>query len=275
MPHDPPATGFDNPSCCARGNGTCNSTISGEHYISEAMLKVLGPEVKISGLVVPEKSLRTEVLKANILCTSHNSVLSPLDAVAKRLFENLREHLLSMTKALPTSQLFLLNGNDVEYTLLKMMTGLVASGAVARLARQDVPEAWVKILFGRQAWPDERGLYVEQVIPGIQDGNVDGYGVGMNVDSNGVPYEIGVRFAAWHFVLHLGDGSRKQDARFRFRPTLLVTQMGAVKNGVSLTYSDPSADGFVRATVHSFTLPQIAPPITPPPSSSVDPDPSR
>jgi hypothetical protein len=75
--------------CYMSATGGCDTTVSGEHLISQGVLKLLAQkEVEVSGmpwLKGQKKKLGFGTLTANCLCTSHNSLLSPIDVAGAKL----------------------------------------------------------------------------------------------------------------------------------------------------------------------------------------------
>jgi hypothetical protein len=80
-----PKTGFSQRNCYLGGDGNCSEGITAEHYISKAVLQVLGEQIKIDGmlwLLGEEKIVGINSLTAKLLCKRHNNALSPLDSEA-------------------------------------------------------------------------------------------------------------------------------------------------------------------------------------------------
>jgi hypothetical protein len=107
--------------CYMKELGSCVAPISGEHIISESVIRVLmgDGEFSIAGLpwLTPdeEKILAPQSLRTNCLCTKHNSALHPLDDAAQYFFASLKSYLErdeGMRHAL-------VSGHDVERWLLK------------------------------------------------------------------------------------------------------------------------------------------------------------
>lgn len=245
-------SGYDHPKCFAAGTGCCDEKLSGEHYVSESVLKLFGPTVNVTGFVFAAKEVGTGSLKAKMLCKAHNEMLSPLDATSVRLFGNLVEFVRTLTGRGSTNpRLFLLNGDDVEHALLKVLCGLAASRAIEGLATTRPPQAWVDVLYARKPWPAGWALYVERTSDGIRDGILDGLMLGLRLDERGVPYQLGIRVVPWQFVLHVDEDSGKTPgSNFVRRPDLLITQKLTTRFGIGLTYSTPGPGGWVRATIH-------------------------
>lgn len=86
-----PKTNYAHAKCYAGVLNDCCKTISKEHYISKAVMDLMGDMVKVTSprLGFDAKELPPKAIAANILCKRHNEALSPLDQVAKRFFSNL------------------------------------------------------------------------------------------------------------------------------------------------------------------------------------------
>jgi hypothetical protein len=82
-------------NCYMLATGGCDTKISGEHLISEGVLKILAEkQVELSGmhwLKGQKKVLGFAALTANCPCTRHNSLLSPIDVVGAKLFEAIQK----------------------------------------------------------------------------------------------------------------------------------------------------------------------------------------
>src|ERR1700749_3970921 len=82
----PPSTALSNPGCYGAPYADCSSKLSGEHFLSKAILVKIAERGKVLSLggasFSPDEVRRLSVasLAANILCSQHNSGLSPLDA---------------------------------------------------------------------------------------------------------------------------------------------------------------------------------------------------
>jgi hypothetical protein len=77
--------------CWAEALGGCSAVQSGEHLFSAALFQ--GKTVTVQGFHwCPEpRSVGLTKLTANILCTTHNSLLSPVDDGAKQTLDTLAE----------------------------------------------------------------------------------------------------------------------------------------------------------------------------------------
>jgi hypothetical protein len=93
----PPKTGFSQKGCYLGHTNDCGGGITGEHYVSRAVLEQLSePVVAIEGVhwLAPgdRKVVSINRLTANILCSRHNSALSTLDDEAGHFFTHSQEH---------------------------------------------------------------------------------------------------------------------------------------------------------------------------------------
>ena len=159
-----PSTGYAHPNCYAKDLSDCSTDISGEHYISRALLVEMGGKPQIAGFSFQsQNTLRcvgVEALTSRILCKRHNSCLSPLDSEAQRCLRALRAFDADLQDGgTPTSDEATINGPDLERWMLKVLIGmnhakLLDSTGVRRSA------SMIRILFGREQWPTGWGLYV-------------------------------------------------------------------------------------------------------------------
>ena len=92
-----------------RSTNNCSTKISGEHYISGTILAEFG-NLRTSGLPwfgPGETRVGINSLTSNILCTRHNSALSPLDIEGKRMLAAIRDGINHVgRKSLSTRTLF-------------------------------------------------------------------------------------------------------------------------------------------------------------------------
>jgi hypothetical protein len=150
-------TGLPNPRCYASCLGDCVELITEEHYFSRAILEQIANDetmVKVGG--VPRADSQTRDLPvarlvSNILCERHNNALSPLDTAASKLFEYEFTH----TKQLEAGKNVLIGtcGHDIERWSLKWLCGILA------MRKRQIPDAWVRILFGEDEMLQPVGLY--------------------------------------------------------------------------------------------------------------------
>jgi hypothetical protein len=165
-----PRTGIRNEGCYAAAFADCSPDVSREHYVSHGLLKLLTIEGKVTvdGFPWQDKGTVKRVppatLTGKILCSRHNLALSPLDAVASRLFQRIDQFHHEFIDSVQEHQnrFFLLNGHDIERWTLKTLCGAIVSrNAQIRTGESNwiPPLEWLKILFGEESFPPRCGLY--------------------------------------------------------------------------------------------------------------------
>ncbi len=161
----PPASVIDR--CYMKELNSCVGPISGEHLISVSVIEILQGDGGFSISGVPwleageEKIMAPKSLRANCLCTKHNSALSPIDDAARYFFLSLKTYLESDTAA---PRHALVSGHDLERWLLKTAKALAVSGNLAR-GREKLSgtfaqdDALIGMLDDPAAWPASAGVY--------------------------------------------------------------------------------------------------------------------
>jgi hypothetical protein len=162
--------------CWARSLGGCSGKISGAHLISEGIFA--GREVGVQGLPwcrEEHKFISIGAYTANILCTTHNSALSPVDDAAIHASNSLRmaQRVHDERKALLEARLwagrfdvddYTLDGDKLERWFLKTLFNMESAGkqalplATSRNAPGPPPEL-VQIAFGLGRFQNGTGLY--------------------------------------------------------------------------------------------------------------------
>ena len=159
------------PKCYAAELGACSDDISAEHFFSKGILTLLndGPNFGVSGFPwqEPEQAaqLSPATLAAKILCTRHNSELSLLDDECLTVFQFVEQaHKTLSDTQCEGDRSYEVSGDLVERWVLKALIGLVASGNAAkgdkRISKDKPPLAWLQLLYGLEAMPEEWGLYL-------------------------------------------------------------------------------------------------------------------
>ena len=102
-------------------------------------------------------------LKAKILCTSHNSSLSPYDDEGLAMCKAAKSTYDADNTGDMTIDTFTIDGNRLERWMLKTLIGGLYSGKVwtdlAAMEAKPPPDEWLEILYGRRDFPDRQGLY--------------------------------------------------------------------------------------------------------------------
>lgn len=166
-----PPTGYAHPKCYMRGTNDCSTKISGEHYISAAILAEF-PKLRTTGLrwLGPGETLvSANALRSNILCRRHNSALSPLDTEGWRMLVAIRAGLVHVSKkSLSRKTLYrIVSGDAFELWGLKTLMGLheasvaQADGVPTKQSFAIPKEIIIEALTGAPL-PKGFGLYVGQ-----------------------------------------------------------------------------------------------------------------
>jgi hypothetical protein len=109
--------------------------------------------VKIIGLPWQEKDkfnlLSRNSLKSNILCTKHNSLLSPFDAEMGRFFRTIIDNDLNLISKKPNSEISTFCGNDLERWMLKVTCAFIASNQILSQTGKPFPlkDIYLEVLF--------------------------------------------------------------------------------------------------------------------------------
>ena len=147
-------------NCYAISLCDCKGGISKEHYISRSVLEIAGKTLQVSGFSwqKPDEPMEVGIgaLTSRILCSQHNSELSPLDETGRKFLSALKS---SFDEAIGNEyfahEVFSIDGDKLELWLLKILCGIFASQGTV-----EVPERWIKILFQRERFPEGSGMHI-------------------------------------------------------------------------------------------------------------------
>lgn len=182
--------------CWANGYGECSDKISREHLISSGIFEdqsiLIGGHPWCQG---GEKKISVASLTAKILCTKHNSAISPLDDEginAVRLFEQFFPDNMKSNHKAPFKDI--INGHLFERWLLKTaINNSVKSDLHIGIGMSDSspgkPSPYLlAVVFGELQFTHQMGLYVIgnsaqisltagqfTIIPIHQDGSIGGF----------------------------------------------------------------------------------------------------
>ena len=198
--------------CWASVLGDCSGPLSGEHVVTASWYGV--KSVTVSGMPWCRDSPKTvgvASLKAKILCSGHNSRLSPVDTAGKHACETLdscmdlgRRRNAGSTEVWPITR-FPVDGPLFERWLVKTVINLlvardlsVVNGAVVL---ESPPERLVRVAFGLETMPVPTGVYVafrsDEAI-GPKDNITIGILADPNVGLLAILFSIqGFRFLLW------------------------------------------------------------------------------
>jgi hypothetical protein len=152
--------------CYMRELRACDGGVSGEHLISESVIRVLAGDGQFTIGGTPwlsegeTRAVGRKSLTANCLCERHNGALSPLDDAARSLFVALK----SCLEKAPDARNYIVSGHDLERWLLKTLKVLAVSQNLARgrqrLAGTFASDVRILEMFEEiGAWPEGAGLY--------------------------------------------------------------------------------------------------------------------
>ena len=162
-------SGFAHPKCYLNFTNGCSDGISGEHTISASLLDKVESErkaVEVVGLTWLPKDRLSAIgkssLVANVLCSKHNSDLSPLDALAGRFIESIGAIDAELQKDAPAELKYSFDGPSLERWVIKTMLGLVHSRQIAQRSGTPflIKQKCFDLLCSPVArWPFGWGLY--------------------------------------------------------------------------------------------------------------------
>jgi hypothetical protein len=149
--------------------------MSGEHYVSKSVLELvyggageISKSVLVTGLAFQKPGAMQQIgvasLVGNILCATHNSLLSPLDGAGRAMFSAMGAmNAAAGNQASPENGLHV-DGDGLERWLLKSFFGGLYSGAFRVSLTETMraicpPPEWLQILFNGAEFPDGQGLY--------------------------------------------------------------------------------------------------------------------
>lgn len=198
---------FAHPDCYAAQLGSCSKRISKEHYVSDAILRLVSKgerSVLVRNLAFQSSEALEPIgipnLVAKVLCTKHNSDLSRFDIAGLDLFagmdliDSAAGNYGESLKTIPV------NGDDLERWMLKTLLGGIISGNIplsgGRLKSVMPPMHLLNILFEGGDFAPGHGLYVRAGIPGIEF-STEPTVLKMKVDSDAKHEVIG--FSVWVF----------------------------------------------------------------------------
>jgi len=117
--------------CYANELGYCSKKLSGEHFISDGILREFAQMPIVQGFRWQkngeEKAIGRASLVSNILCTTHNSALSPFDAELTRFHRAVAAVVLDHKAGRVSEGHVLFSGDDIERAIVKALIGGIAS----------------------------------------------------------------------------------------------------------------------------------------------------
>ena len=233
--------------CYMKELGSCVGPISGEHIISESVIRILMADgvFSISGFpwleAGEERILASQNLKANCLCVKHNSALHPLDDAAQYFFASLKSYL----ELGAGSRHAIVSGHDIERWLLKTAKAAAASKNFAR-GRERLSgafsrdEAILDMLDSPGHWPDGAGLYCV-MSTGDVTANRPRFEFQPATNDQGEIVALGINILGLRFVLLLEPldvGKYPFLREAKYRPGRIIISYPSSTNWITMSWDD-------------------------------------
>jgi hypothetical protein len=242
--HNTGLTGKHN-GCYMAATDGCDTKISGEHLISEGVLKILAEkQIELSGmpwLKGQKKMPGFGALTANCLCRRHNSLMSPLDNAGAKLFEAIQK---CGTTENGRGLLFLLSGHDVERWMLRSLAIFGVSGNFAidgAVIDQNFVDrlSIIALLEDVEEWKKPIVFYLTRGL-GHQFGRRDNIQIAPIVKTGGDKI-IGITLDLQGLEFALLAAQHVTDTgldKALYRPGAFVFKMGATTHRIQLSWED-------------------------------------
>lgn len=153
-------------TCYANALGNCSKKISNEHYISKGIIEFAQDDL---GRILLEGKSRAcsakKLASKRMLCTTHNSQLSKIDAEMLRFVKAVFDW--NNTRK-PLSESF--DGSLITRWLFKYGTGIIIAENLSRKTNDFMFEKeWLEVLFGLQPLPVWCGFEVSGPTKGLTE----------------------------------------------------------------------------------------------------------
>lgn len=181
-------SGTGHKKCYMGSTANCSTKLSREHYISKSILSQF-KRLSVEGLPWQDSEQKSEfgieALTSKVLCTRHNSSLSPIDSMAGHAFQQITDAMIYVTKKslARRTAFYFVSGDAFELwgvkTLLGLFTAKIASSEKSALAKDNEIdfETACRALSGSGLIPP-LGLYVHN------EGESVKHGIGVSPLSN-------------------------------------------------------------------------------------------
>lgn len=206
---DTARTGKQVRGCYAAALHDCEGVLSREHYIPEAVIRLISDAPVMEG-VSGRRIVGARNMVVKVLCQRHNALLSPLDSLNKVFVERLRSFfpLMPRSNHLDGDATVLFHGDDIGRVMLKTLCAIEAGaldlGAAHQPARDWTPPShWLGILFDDAPWPQGWGLHVPVMLAGLRP-DAGGIAVGRRVTQEGEIIGGELVVAGLQFLLLMG-----------------------------------------------------------------------
>ena len=233
-------TGISRQGCYMAFTGNCCERMSGEHIISSTILGKLG-SIEVANMRWQKPGMSQELppraLRANVLCSRHNSALSVLDTIAGHFFDALAEQVrhLGRDKVAHSKVHFSISAGAIELWGFKTAAAMHfgRTWLVNGPANLSFPAARLQEALEARSTPNPFGLYAAALV-GPQDERF-GWSTGPLYAIGGEFVGFVLRIAAFELTFVLND----LDSPPPWRPQLLQRPRALVvrASGVSLRES--------------------------------------
>lgn len=163
---------YSHPKCYLRGLGDCSEKISGEHHMSESILNLMnnGRPTRVRGYPFASGPiyLSPAAQVSKVLCTFHNSDLSPLDEVGRAVYQAIND---AWHRQGP--QKIRVSGHDLERFFLQRLCAQHFGGVTAlngEHPHHTLDTGMVENMLIHNRWPAKAGPYIARphVIPDFE-----------------------------------------------------------------------------------------------------------
>jgi hypothetical protein len=226
-----------NKKCYAAHLNDCDVKMSGEHYVSESVLKLAGNAVRVTGFPWQRPNTHSDIglgsLKSQMLCTHHNEMLSPLDDEGLKFVKGLKRTYSELSERQELSETTInINAELLELWFLKVFIGcLVVSGL------RDIPKIWIDCLFQKIKLPDDSGLYFPMK---LESAKWEFSLIKMDSIDNLNGHIAGAKFIIGGLPMLLTFGhpvSSKFDFNYLHRPSGIVFGINDKKKGIQFNWT--------------------------------------
>jgi len=248
--------GFSHPKCYLAYTKGCSQQISGEHYISRALLDQIEKQNKtidITGLSWLPKEQLTSIGKAglvsNILCADHNSALSPLDGTVTMFVKAIEAIDKDFQTELPGGPATQVDGELLERWILKMTIAMVVSRQILQPSGAPfiVKEKAYTLLCEPEArWPRGWGLYFSLPIGPVHHSS-SFEAIPKHDPSTGALLEMGLKFNGLAMTFLMGRPGNAA-AFGTHRPSVLQFAKGAAKSEIRFSWGHKAAGSAIQLT---------------------------
>ena len=229
---------------------SCVGPISGEHLISESVIRVLMADGDFSVSGLPwlgqgvEKILPPEAFRTKCLCAKHNSALSPLDDAAKFFLNSLKSSL----ELNPSTRHAIVSGHDIERWLLKTAKAMAVSKNFAK-GRERLSGAFARdaavldMLDAPDHWADDTGLYCTMNAGDLTENNPR-FRLQPATNNQGEIEALGLTILGLRFVLMLEPPNLEKHPFLRgatYRPGRIEIAYPSSTNWITMSWQDGKA----------------------------------